>query len=82
MQRTRAVRLRPALLDELRVGFVDSLHAVHGELSDGERLALLVRFFDVGKPLGLARLANRVDVHGGRLADVLDGCLRLFFCGG
>lgn len=61
------------LLDELGVGLVDGIHALSERLAHGESGAVFVHELDVGEPLGLARLANRVDVHGGRLADVLDG---------
>jgi len=68
------------LLDELGVGLVDCVHAFSQRLAHIESGAVVVHELDVGEPLGLARLANRVDVHGGRLADVLDG-LRVGFGG-
>jgi len=62
-----ALRKPPALLGEFLIGFVDGIHASHQRFSDGGLVG------DVGEPLGLARLAERVDVHAGRLAEVLDG---------
>jgi len=59
--------MRPALLGKLIVRFVDGLHARQHRVFDG------VEGLDVGEPLGLARLPHRVDIHGGGLADVLDG---------
>lgn len=82
LPRTLAERKPRALLGELLIGLVDGVHAFDERLADGERLAVFVLGLDVGEPQGLARLAERVDVHAGRLADVLDGLGGVLIGGG
>jgi len=73
--RTAGERCRTASADELRVGFVDSVHAIEHELGDSHGLFVLVLLGDVGEPHGLLRLADGVDVRRGRIAENLDGLL-------